>query len=421
MKIYDHTEERSANLNQPVTVVLVGIGGYGALYVDEILNDCDKGLCELVGVVDPAAEKSPKYQKITERNIPVFQQIEEFYREHTAQLCCIAAPIPYHTPYTAYALDHGSCVLCEKPLSGDWMDGYALEALAEKNHAFVMSGYQWSYSSAILDLKRDILSGKFGAPKHLRTKILWPRCYSYFCRGSGWAGKRVAEDGTSIYDSVANNACAHYLHNILFLLGDAMNTAALPTTMEAELFRVNPIENFDTCVLRMHFENGADALFLATHATEENEDPVFIYTFEKGTVSFSQEGGEGVVARMDDGSMIKYGNPFADQMNKVRIAIEAVRHAEKRAELPCTARTAMAQARCIYAIRNVPIVDVPEELMEIKVGGTIGADSLRVIRQLHEALNRCYQNNCMISELEDDEAIQLLKNAAHHSSDLQVE
>ena len=98
-------------------IVLIGIGGYGTLYVDEILKDTDNGLCALVGVVDPAAKASPRYEILTERGIPIYETPEAFFEEHTADICCIAAPIQFHTPYTLLALKYGCHVVCEKPLS----------------------------------------------------------------------------------------------------------------------------------------------------------------------------------------------------------------------------------------------------------------------------------------------------------------
>lgn len=395
-----------SEIKTPVTVVLVGIGGYGGLYVDELFADVENGYCTVAGVVDPAADKSPKYEKIVEAGIPVYGTMEDFYAEHTAELCCIAAPIRFHTPYTVYAMEHGSHVLCEKPLSGCYMDGIALQALSEKTGKFVMSGYQWSHSDAILALKRDILDGKFGAPKHLKTKILWPRRYSYFNRGSGWAGKRYAADGTPIYDSVANNAAAHYLHNMLFVLGDKLNTAAEPVSVDAELMRANPIENFDTCAIRIHLANGADALFLASHATKENENPVFLYEFEHGTVAYDETHG-GIRAVMNDGATVEYGDPFADQMSKIRYALSAVRDEGVRETLPCTVGTAMPHAKCIYAIRDTEIVTVPAEQIEVLPGGADGLDTLRVVRGLHDALNAAYEADCMLSELTDSVSAEL--------------
>lgn len=388
-------------------IVLIGIGGYGTLYVDEILRDADNGLCTLVGVVDPAAEASPRYEAIVQRGIPVYETPQAFFAEQTADICCIAAPIQFHTPYTMLALKYGCHVLCEKPLSGDWRDGLLLDAIAEREYKFVISGYQWSHSAAMLAFKRDIMDGKFGAPKHLKTRILWPRAQSYFKRGSGWAGKRYAADGTPIFDSVANNAAAHYLHNMLFVLGDRIDRAAMPVSVDAELLRANPIENFDSCVLRMTLESGADALFIASHATGETMNPVFVYEFEHGTVTYAQEEMTGIVATFDDGTTKNYGDPFADQMNKVRYAIAACDQNYYDRELPCTAMTAVPHARTIAAIADVPIVDVPESMTKTVMMGAEKNDPLRVVVGLKDALCACYEKGCMLSELTDEDSAPL--------------
>ena len=87
-----------------------------------------------------------------------------------------------------------------------------MEAAARKD-GFIAVGYQWSYSSAIQKLKQDIHSGIYGKALQMKTIVLWPRNKAYFTRTTGWAGKVKASNGETIYDSVANNATAHYLHN----------------------------------------------------------------------------------------------------------------------------------------------------------------------------------------------------------------
>ena len=388
-------------------IVLVGIGGYGVLYVDELLRDVDAGLCEFVGAVDPAATASPRYEMLCERGIPIYETLEAFFAEHTADICCIAAPIQFHTPYSLTALKYGCHVLCEKPLSGDFRDGFLLDAIADREYKFVISGYQWSHSAAILALKRDILDGKFGTPKHLKTRILWPRAQSYFKRGSGWAGKRYAADGTPIFDSVANNAAAHYLHNMLFVLGERIDRAAMPISVDCELLRANPIETFDTCVLRVHLEGGADALFLASHTVGETRNPIFCYEFERGTVTYSQDEKTGIVAVFDDGTTKNYGDPFADQMNKVRYAIAACDKDHYDRELPCTAMTAVPHARTIAAIADAPVTDVPADMIGQVMTGAEKNDPLCVVSGLADALCLCYERGCMLSELDDDNSAAL--------------
>ncbi|MBQ8758946.1 MAG: Gfo/Idh/MocA family oxidoreductase, partial [Clostridia bacterium] len=272
------------------------------------------------------------------KNIPIYKTMADFYNDGgKADIALIATPIKFHTENIITALENGSNVLCEKPLCGDEKDIEKIIEAREKSGKFVYIGYQWSHSSAIEALKKDIMSGKFGKPELLKTLVLWPRNADYFSRGTGWAGKIKDADGALIYDSIANNAAAHYLHNIFYVLGDSLNEAKAPISYKADLYRANKIENFDTAVIRCTFDNGAEALYVASHAINKNLNPVFDYKFEKGRVLFSQDETPSEIADaplykkdcinaiMNDGSVTEYGNPFENACRKVYLAADAVR------------------------------------------------------------------------------------------------
>jgi hypothetical protein len=99
----------------------------------------------------------------------------------------------------------------------------------------------------------------------------------------------MVPDKTWVLDSPANNAAAHDLHNLLFLLGDEYNTSATPVQIEAETYRARDIASFDTIAARIHLEGtDAELLFTASHAIapENALDPAFIIEFEYATVEY---------------------------------------------------------------------------------------------------------------------------------------
>ena len=378
------------NENKKVKVVCVGIGGYASVYWKALFSSTADNF-EIVGAVDPFAEAAKDFDEIVRRGIPVFSDMADFYAEHTADLAIITTPIHLHTRQMLFALEHGSNVLCEKPLSGVSTDAEIIERRAAELGKFVMIGYQWSYSPAILALKADVLSGKLGAPIFLKTKILWPRKKDYFTRGSGWAGKLLARDGTVINDSVAANACAHYLHNILFVCGPEY-LAAEPKNIKANLLRVNSIENFDNATVSFELENGAKCLFIAAHSTDKNINPMFEYRFESATVKYD-ENTKDIVAYFADGEEKHYGNPFANGSDggKSRIAIEGC--LAESFKPVCSPYTAAAHTRCIETIQTYPVYDVnPEYVCE--------KDGLLYVVGLTEAANECYEREVMLDELE---------------------
>lgn len=378
-----------SNTNK-VKVVCVGIGGYAQVYWKALFESKADNF-EIVGAVDPYPEVAKYLPEIKQRGIPLYNSMEDFYKEKSADLAIITTPIHLHTRQILFALENGSNVLCEKPLSGVSTDAEIIEKRAAELGKFVMIGYQWSYAPAILALKEDILSGKLGAPVSLKTKIFWPRKKEYFTRGSGWAGKLKAKDGTVINDSVASNACAHYIHNMLFVCGERY-LAKEAKNVKADLFRVNAIENFDNATISFELEGGAKCLFVAAHSTHVNRNPMFDYTFEKAVVKYS-EATQDIVAYMNDGSEIHYGDPFADGSDggKSRIAIEGC--LTEGFKPVCTPYTAAAHTRCIEAIQTFPVYDVNPALL--RENGT-----LIYVEGLAEALEGCYNNETLLSDTE---------------------
>lgn len=251
---------------------------------------------------------------------------------------------------------------------------------------WIAVGYQWSFSRAIQALKRDILAGRLGKPRLLKTIVSWPRKKSYYGRGVGWAGK-MHKDGVTVWDSIASNACAHYLHNILFLLGKDMRSAALPVRVEAECLRAYDIETFDTCVLRMDMGEGAVAHFVASHAADERQDPQFVYEFERGSVRYAD--GQ-IVAELVGGERISYGDPFENEMGKISDCARCV----KSGTVPvCTVQTAAAHTSLMKGLHTgLSVGTFPAETVQEN-------EEKRWVDGLCAAMRDCYERTAMLSEI----------------------
>ncbi len=374
-----------------VSVMLAGIGGYGDNYLRRLLQREKEGIVKVVGLVEPFPESCRRMEEVKERGWKIYRTVDEFYAENTCDLAVLSTPIAFHTRQIKLALSKGSNVLCEKPLTGDVSDIPELIAARDEAKKFVMIGYQWSHSEAILNMKQDIMAGMYGEPEFLKTLILWPRNKAYYKRGSGWAGKRRADDGTLILDSVANNATAHYLHNIFFVLGSALDAVCEPIAAKALLARANEIENFDTIAMSCSFENGAKALFIASHAIDCTLHPIFSYRFSKGTISFEEGANKRIIGRMKDGTVRDYGDPFADEILKLDIAIANV--TADKPFVPCGIETASAQVRCIAGLAD----------QEIRIFGEdekrMGPDELTYVDGLYEKLRGIYDGETLPEKL----------------------
>ena len=137
-------------------ILLVGAGGYASGYVSELLKNTDPSI-SLEGIVEPYFSSCPKKEEIEKANVPVYATMEEFYADHSADLALICTPTFLHCSQSIYALSRGSSVLCEKPVSPTASEGEKMLAAEKEYGRFIAIGYQWSFSDAILELKKDVL------------------------------------------------------------------------------------------------------------------------------------------------------------------------------------------------------------------------------------------------------------------------
>ncbi|MBN1809100.1 MAG: Gfo/Idh/MocA family oxidoreductase [Planctomycetes bacterium] len=365
-------------------VLLVGINGYGMTYLRPLLEKRTATPARICGVADPYAGRSEFLPMLKGAGVPVFDAMEDFYAGHSADLAIISSPIAHHCPQTVAALSNGSGVLCEKPLGATVQEGRRM--LEARGDRWLGIGYQWSFSPEIQALKKDILAGDFGAPVRLRTMVLWPRARSYYGRAP-WAGRIKDDAGNWVLDSPVNNATAHYLHNMLYVLGDAVDTSAQPSEVTAELYRANDIENYDTGAIRVRTASGVEIMHLATHATRTPAGPVFEYEFEGAAVSYGEHGGQ-LRATMSGGETRDYGNPNNHVLTKLEDALAA---AVEFLPPKCGVEAALPQTVCMNAAQeSAPgVTGFPEELI-VRGDPAAGGEAVTWVKGLGETLQQCY-------------------------------
>jgi predicted dehydrogenase len=377
----------------PVRVLMVAIGGYGHYYLQTLLEDVTPDRACLAGVVDPEARQARAWPWVHERAVAVHDDVDSFYAAgHEADLAVVVSPLHYHVPQSCTALAHGSHVLCDKPLGGTIQEARELIDARDRAGRWVMIGYQWSFSAAIQSLKRDIMAGRFGRPRRFSTLCAWPRDLAYYHR-NGWAG-RLKDEGTGrwLLDGPANNAMAHFLHNLLYLGGPSTDRSAMPESVEGELYRAYPIESCDTAACRVLAPGGLEILCYASHVTTEAIQPRFRLEFDHATVSFGEDT-RTIVARLAGGHEEDYGAPDdTPQFKKLYDAIDAVREASPI--VVCGPEAASAQTLAVNGLHESAgdAVPLPDRIV------LRDADRSSV-EGLADVLRRCYQEGRLPSEL----------------------
>ncbi|MBR6747702.1 MAG: Gfo/Idh/MocA family oxidoreductase [Clostridia bacterium] len=348
-------------------VVLVGIGGYGINYTHYFRTLEKEGNTDYVvaGIVDPFWEKSGDADWVRERGFKVYNSLEEFYAEKTADIALIATPIPLHAQQCICAMEHGSNVLVEKPLCPTIDDAIRLQEVSQRTGKFLAVGFQWSFSTTMLSLKKDILAGRFGKPVALRSYISWQRFLSYY--NNTWKGKYQGKNGEWILDCVITNATAHYLHNLYFISGGALDEASMPNYVRAESYRVKPdMETPDVFALRGEIACGAERTVVpffygCSYSLSGAQCTTFEYEFELATIKFNiDERDDQVRAYFRDGSCAVYGNPQPswERARKITTCLEALD--DPSVLIPCTIKTIMPHLKtCNGLFAYVPNIPVP--------------------------------------------------------------
>lgn len=338
-------------------VLVVGAGGYGRVYVDALLRE-DLG-ADLAGVCDLAPDLLERVPELKERHIPVYRELADFYAKDSADLAVLVSPVHFHRDMTLYCLAHGSHVLCEKPLCLTAGEAEDMAAAAKAAGRFLSLGYQLDYRRDVLALKKDILAGRYGAPKRLGVYHGYRRGERYYARND-WAGK-VTVHGREVLDSPFTNACAHNFQMMTFLLGDSLRTACGVTGLEAELYRGNPqVENFDIAALRFATDCGAELMYFTAHPIAPDVlGPRGVFEFEEGTITFDSEG-PSFRARMKDGRQVDYtGIAPGHPLQKLLDALQAVR--EGGAPV-CGVEADRGHIRAVRLVQACPVANVREEL-----------------------------------------------------------
>ena len=167
----------------PTTVALVGLAGYGGVYLNALLAGAGRPVV-LVAGVDP--RRPDRADELERGGVQLFPSLAAMYAAAVVpDLIVLSTPLHLHADQTCAAMGHGSHVLCEKPLAATPADAARMIAARDGSGRRLAVGFQWAYSPGVRRLKRDVVAGRFGQPARFRTRVYWPRAESYYTR-NGW-------------------------------------------------------------------------------------------------------------------------------------------------------------------------------------------------------------------------------------------
>lgn len=275
------------NDTDAVQIAVAGLGGYAGTIADLLLTHgpTTQPGAAFVAACDPDLNAHGKQaDALRKQGVTLYDSYEKMLQHPGLEAVWLPVPIDLHVPFAEQALAAGLAVMLEKPVAGTVDEVDQLIAARDAAQRPVLVGFQDVYDETTLPLKRRLLSGELGQVQSATVHGCWPRDTAYFGRAS-WAGALRRGD-TWVLDSPVNNAMAHFVNIVLFLLGNDEATSATPTSIAVELYRAANIENYDTASIRLTLDrqDPIDFLILLTHATAVQHQPIIQINTDRGGV-----------------------------------------------------------------------------------------------------------------------------------------
>ena len=181
----------------------------------------------------------------------------------------VATPVRLHAEQAIAAAEAGKHVLCEKPMALDVAQCERMIAAARAHGVRLGVAYYRHHYPVVARLRALLAAGEIGQPVLAQVEVFEP-----FDATAGqprsWLLSRAEAGGGPMMDF----GC-HRIEVLLDLLGPLAEARGFPANVR---FHERDVE--DTCVARLAFRSGAQAVLVVTHAAAERRDTLALYGTE---------------------------------------------------------------------------------------------------------------------------------------------
>ncbi|HET6529411.1 MAG TPA: Gfo/Idh/MocA family oxidoreductase [Actinoplanes sp.] len=357
-----------------VRVGLIGANGHGRWHRRRIAELAAGGAVRLVGLADPApVEPAP--------DAPVFPDHRAMLAAVRPEVVVICTPPHTHLPIALDAVAAGCDLLLEKPPVLSLADHEKLSAAIAAAGRACQVGFQALGSAALARLCTAVAGGELGPITAIATVAAWQRTDAYY-RRAGWAG-RGGVDGSLV------NPLAHAVMQSLAVAAAA--GAGDPVRLEAERYRVRPIETDDTAFARITFRGGLLLMAAVTLAAEE---------FIAGEVIVTGRAGQATLEYPTDRLRLP-GTGLDVVPGRVDLLANLLAHRRDRAGTPLLVPLSRTAAFTAFAEALITPGQPPPARLDDRFVAVHGEppDHVRIIPGITTVLRRSAQSRLLPSEL----------------------
>lgn len=153
------------------TYAAVGTGGRIPMFIDPIANTYRES-CTLVGLCDPSEVRRTYHQKRLSREydipeVPAYADFDQMMAEIRPDVVIVCMPDHLHATYVVKALEAGSEVICEKPLTTDAEGCQAILDAVRRTGGKVRTTFNMRWTPGISKVRELIAAGEIGRIRHV--------------------------------------------------------------------------------------------------------------------------------------------------------------------------------------------------------------------------------------------------------------
>ena len=223
---------------QQLKFAIIGCGKISARHSEQAAK-----LGVIAGVCDIVKEKADALASAF--NTKAFYNINDLFAEiKTVDITAICTPNGLHATHSMAALNAGSHVLCEKPMSISSSSAKEMMQVAEVNHKKLFVVKSTRYTPALVELKKIISEKQLGNLFSFQMNCFWNRPAAYYT--NSWKGTNELDGGT-LYTQFS-----HYIDAMLWLFGEIRSV----TGLRKNLYHQHIIDFEDCGTATLEMENG---------------------------------------------------------------------------------------------------------------------------------------------------------------------
>lgn len=204
----ERTEDSAGGVSEPLKTMTkrkyaaVGTGGRVPMFIDPLV-DKYREHSELVGLCDPSEVRRTYHQRRLAReygcgDVPVFADFDLMLREQKPDVVMVCTPDYLHHHYIIRALESGSDVISEKPITTDVPKCREILSAVERTGRRLRTAFNYRWMPGPSKVRELVAGGEIGTVRHVNFEYLLNTAHGadYFRR---WHSQKEFSGGLLVH------------------------------------------------------------------------------------------------------------------------------------------------------------------------------------------------------------------------------